>query len=276
MQFRTPLLKMIFIITLAVFCVFAYFSDKNSEVLKASSTDVPTRIKEYQTPTKYRKSYVLGLLGIRWLWKAGYELQPDSNYSAYINETVNVNTMLAINNVSEDIKPTEYYWWTPSPAGDWHILHDGDNNGQIVKINKSNLEIRSSKPGTMYYQLGAHVYPNTFNPDRTWSKMTAVHFQNDVKESSKIFLNVDADYLYLDQNFSDSDVYAHAHTDNEFATDKNHIRFSTDDPNIATIDEKTGQIHVNQNGISGTVVISATLPKTKSHDTLVAKQFVSV
>lgn len=242
MQRKTLLLKIIIAIILSIFCYLSFNIQNQSSILNAKKITNIKKIQAHATPSVSKQSK-FGRL--HWYWVAGFKEQPDSDYYVQkIGDTINIHTIVAINELSNRFSPTEYYWWTSSQDGKWHELSDGDNNGQIVKKDGSDLHIKVTKPGTMYYQLGAKVYPELYNPDRTWSKMTAVHFQEKIIDSTKLSITEFPDYIYLNPEFSESNIYAKASTEPNDATDRANIRWSLDDEDldIADINPKTGEI----------------------------------
>jgi len=241
-------IKSIFLLLIPLLLVILATS-KDHTITNAEDTEevvVTPKFKPSDPPKKF-----LGM------WSSsGYNLQPQSDYYTSIGETVTIrtNTVRSVGGViSGAFDSPHFRWWKSTDGKNWTEVNKNDN-GQ-----KKNFSVTPTQAGTVWYQLDTQYYKyiTWWAVTHLYSQVTAVHTATDPVDALSLEITLDDDYLYYGSDSKDENTtHAHAHPDPVNSTGQ--ITWSIDRPDLATIDAD-GQILANNNGLSGTVAITATM-----------------
>jgi len=244
----TRIIKAILLLLIPLLLVVLTTS-RNPTITNAEDTEevvVTPKFKPSDPPQKF-----LGM------WSSsGYNLQPQSDYYTYIGETVTLrtNTVRSVGGaVSGAFDSPHFRWWKSTDGKKWTEVSK-NAGGQ-----KKNFPVTPTEAGTVWYQLDTQYfkYITWWAVTHLYSQVAAVHTATDPVDALSLEITLDDDYLYYGTVSDDENTtQAHAYPDPVNSTGK--ITWSIDRPDLATINSD-GQVLANNNGLSGTVAISATI-----------------
>ncbi|WP_125584043.1 Ig-like domain-containing protein [Levilactobacillus cerevisiae] len=214
----------------------------------ATTNTVPGKGKTSAAP--------LGLLGF--YLNTGFSLQPDSRF-AYTNQskmltTDTAHSMWSLINLTAR---NHFQWYQSDDLGKtWKKV---SKNGT-----KSDLLVTPEQIGVVHYQASFQYYTLTsaFMPTY-YSNVVSVTTLSDPIEAAYLAVTSDNDYLYNNQSVA-ATTYVHGTPTPENAT--GDITWTSSDPDLATVDAKTGKVTANVKAVAGKVTITGTLKNYATAD----------
>lgn len=209
------------------------------------------------TPYKKPSGNATKFLGI-WL-TSGYTLQPATNTYIEVGQTKSIsgNAGRSMLQFWATIGYTNkrYQWYKSTDGKNWSKVSDKESG------NKKTLSFTPTKEGDTYYQLDTYWQTGGLfglTASHLYSNVATVHAVPEPVNAQSVKVTVDDDYLYNSVNdLINIETVAHAHPDPENFTGT--VTWSVDNPNLATIDEETGEVTANTSRLSGVVTVTATL-----------------
>jgi len=207
------------------------------------------------TPYKKPSGNATRFLGI-WL-SSGYILQPE--------QTTYIEAGKFKSIYSEAGRSMAVQWATAfhNKKYQWYQSTDGKTWGEVPKNDNGknkNLKVEPKEAGTTYYQLDTYWKSPTgwTTASHLYSNVATVHAVPEPVDAQEVKVTTDDDYLYnADDEIVSNETYAHAHpTPVDFTGD---VSWSIDNTNLATIDKESGLITANTKGLSGKVMVTATM-----------------
>lgn len=192
------------------------------------------------------------------IWNTnGYDLQPDPVYNVQVGDegkVIYTDAARSVWTVLGGVFDAPHYRWYKSDDGrTWSEVPEWQNG------HRKNMPIDTSAEGTTWYQQDTQYWnylTGWFAKTHIYSNISQVNVIKDNIDADSVSVTTDSNYIY---NISDklmNVTYAHATVNPSNATGK--ITWSTNRPDLVTVDRDTGKITANSKGISGRAGITAT------------------
>ncbi|WP_334330246.1 hypothetical protein [Companilactobacillus sp. HBUAS59699] len=192
------------------------------------------------------------------IWNTnGYDLQPDPVYNVQVgdeNKMMYTDAARSVWTVLGGVFDAPHYRWYKSDDGrTWSEVPEWQNG------HRKNMPIDTSTEGTTWYQQDTQYWnylTGWFAKTHIYSNISQVNVLKNNIDADSVNVTTDSEYLY---NISDelmNVTYAHATVNPTNATGK--ITWSTNRPDLVTIDSNTGKITANSKGVNGRAAIIAT------------------
>jgi len=192
------------------------------------------------------------------IWNSnGYDLQPDPVYNIQVNDatkTIYTDAARSVWSVIGGVFDAPHYRWYKSDDGKtWTEVPEWQNG------HRKNMPINATEEGTTWYQLDTQYWnylTGWLTKTHIYSNVTQVNALTESIDADSVNVSTDSDYIY---NISDelmNVTYAHATVNPTNATGT--IKWSTDNPDLITIDKNTGKITANSKGSVGKASVIAT------------------
>lgn len=263
--------KLIKIIFLGLFVLITFNGISSTVRADDSIQDTP----HYREPSS--PGYSLG----PWVTVSGFKLQPKSEYFTKVNQSVTIKTTLNKNWLSSSFdwakfQGASYKWYELDPGGQWHEITTRSHGvlgtgfwSTDKSHNSPEYTFKSNRTGVYYFQVFAQVLPAMayFNPP-LYSTVAKVTVQkNNVATQRITSVFTDASYMLVNKDFQNQTMFAHAKVFPDNATDTDNIIWSTNTPDLISIDPHSGEIHVNKNQKIGNASVTASIGHIDSKTT---------
>ncbi|WP_125565485.1 hypothetical protein [Companilactobacillus insicii] len=212
------------------------------------------------------------------IWNTnGYDLQPDPVYNVQVGDKdkmMYTDAARSVWTVLGGVFDAPHYRWYKSDDGrTWSEVPEWQNG------HRKNMPIDTSTEGTTWYQQDTQYWnylTGWFAKTHIYSNISQVNVLKNNIDADSVNVTTDNSYLY---NISDklmNVTYAHATVNPTYATGK--ITWSTNHPELVTVDSDTGKITANSKGANGraTIIATYTGSNEKSPKIVTGKTYVTV
>jgi len=231
----------VLLMLVALFVAGGFFNGtKRAPVAEAAVTG-------YGTPTPDISSFLF------WYTGTGFRLQPQDEYTA-VNTSKTLTTGVGYSFMDTFFNPLAYNHYQ------WYQSTDSGASWQSIKgATSSSVTVTPAKPGTTYYQerFGYYLFIPPFTQSMYYySRVASVTALGDPVNATSLSVKADDNYLYNNQ---DNAATTNVHATPTPANATGDVTWSSSNPSLASVDKDDGTVTANNDGKSGTVIITGTI-----------------